>query len=163
MTDQEKLTQLQPHFAQLIIKLMDAVKARGHELQISEGFRSFVRQDTLYAQGRTKPGKIVTNAKAGDSPHNHGIAVDLCMKELVKGTYFPDPHPVWKIIGEEAEKLGLDWGGNWKGKLNDRPHVQVKIATAEMRQLHKDGGQDAVWAHVAALLQPKGEEQDKAA
>lgn len=32
--------------------------------------RSNEEQNDLYAQGRTKPGKIVTNAKAGQSPHN---------------------------------------------------------------------------------------------
>jgi peptidoglycan LD-endopeptidase CwlK len=41
------------------------------------GLRSFEDQDELYAQGRTKPGNIVTNARGGDSLHNYGLAADF--------------------------------------------------------------------------------------
>lgn len=44
---------------------------------VTEGYRSGARQDQLYAQGRTRPGEIVTNAKAGQSAHNYGLAVDI--------------------------------------------------------------------------------------
>lgn len=40
------------------------------EPKISCSYRSPEEQDALYAQGRTKAGKIVTNAKAYQSPHN---------------------------------------------------------------------------------------------
>lgn len=41
--------------------------------------RTFAEQEALYAQGRTKPGKVVTNAKAGMSYHNYGLAVDIVL------------------------------------------------------------------------------------
>src|SRR5690606_22511724 len=41
------------------------------------GHRTWAEQDALYAQGRTKPGSIVTNAKGGQSNHNFGIAMDF--------------------------------------------------------------------------------------
>ncbi|MFJ5622021.1 M15 family metallopeptidase [Peribacillus loiseleuriae] len=45
-------------------------------VQIPDGYRSIAEQDKLYAQGRTAPGKVVTNAKGGQSNHNYGLAVD---------------------------------------------------------------------------------------
>lgn len=48
-------------------------------VQITSGYRSFAEQNKLYAQGRTAPGKIVTNAKGGQSNHNYGLAIDYVL------------------------------------------------------------------------------------
>ena len=48
-------------------------------IDAEQGFRTFALQDALYAQGRTTPGAIVTNAKGGQSPHNYGLAVDVTL------------------------------------------------------------------------------------
>jgi peptidoglycan L-alanyl-D-glutamate endopeptidase CwlK len=50
----------------------------GLYMRATEGLRSMERQATLYAQGRTMPGKIVTWAKPGQSLHHYGCAVDSC-------------------------------------------------------------------------------------
>ena len=52
-------------------------EAYGYRLDITSGFRSVADQNTLYAQGRTQPGNIVTNARGGRSLHNYGLAVDV--------------------------------------------------------------------------------------
>src|SRR5690242_13033419 len=44
---------------------------------ITETLRSFERSNELYAQGRTKPGDIVSYAKGGQSYHNYGLAIDF--------------------------------------------------------------------------------------
>lgn len=49
----------------------------GLQIAIFEAWRSFERQAELYAQGRTKPGKIVTRAQPGMSAHNYGLAIDI--------------------------------------------------------------------------------------
>ena len=49
------------------------------QLRVTQGLRTIAEQDELYAQGRTKPGKIVTNAKGGKSNHNSGLAIDVCI------------------------------------------------------------------------------------
>ena len=49
----------------------------GIKLRIIQGFRTYAEQDALYAQGRTKKGKKVTNAKGGQSNHNLGLAIDV--------------------------------------------------------------------------------------
>ena len=49
----------------------------GISLRLISGTRTFAEQDALFAQGRTKPGRIVTNARGGFSNHNFGIAFDV--------------------------------------------------------------------------------------
>lgn len=56
-------------------------------------------------------------------------AMDLCPYE-VYALHGPDKlrwnsdDPAWRIIGEEAEKLGLRWGGRWKVP-HDPGHVEL--------------------------------------
>src|SRR5690606_12092414 len=40
------------------------------------GIRTHEQQAFLYAQGRDRPGRVVTNARAGESAHNYGCASD---------------------------------------------------------------------------------------
>jgi len=76
----------------------------------------------LYAQGRTAPGKIVTNAKAGDSWHNWRCAVDVV--PLVNGKADWDgSHPVWAEIGRLGKEAGLEWAGEWKS-FKELAHFQ---------------------------------------
>ena len=51
--------------------------------------RTFAEQDVLYAQGRSKPGKVVTNAKGGQSYHNYGLAIDIVLLIDKDKTFFP--------------------------------------------------------------------------
>src|SRR6478609_5661733 len=48
-------------------------------IRIVQGLRTIKEQDDLYAQGRTKPGKVVTNARGGSSFHNYGVAFDFAI------------------------------------------------------------------------------------
>jgi len=98
---------------------IEACKAQGEEIKITEGFRSFERQNELYAQGRTKPGKVVTNAKGGQSQHQYGVAFDVI---FVKNDYLGD----FDKIGKIGESLGLEWGGKFNS-ITDRPHFQVTL------------------------------------
>lgn len=93
----------------------------GHPMRIVEGYRSKERQDELYAQGRTKPGKIVTNARGGESFHNYGVAVDLVFRK--EG--YNAPEALWKTFGTVAKSAGFEWGGDWKFK--DYPHLQMLL------------------------------------
>lgn len=99
--------------------LLARMKALGHPIIITEGYRSYERQAELYAQGRTKPGSIVTNARPGESFHQHRVAFDIAFLGP-KGVTYEGP---WDIVGAEGEKMGLEWGGRWKDPV-DRPHFQ---------------------------------------
>ena len=103
----------------ILLKNINARLGDGIEVAIFETYRSPSRQLYLYKKGRSK-------LKYGK--HCEGKAVDFVVKkngnwtwdmkdERVKRAYF--------IIGEEAVKLGLQWGGNWK-TFKDYVHVQVK-------------------------------------
>ena len=56
---------------------LDACAAAGIDVLITSTLRDVEAQNALYAQGRTAPGKIVTNARGGDSWHNWGCAIDF--------------------------------------------------------------------------------------
>lgn len=105
---------LHPQLAVRVLELYVLCWSKGIPLRVLEGHRSLGRQAELYAQGRTKPGPIVTNAKPGQSKHNAypSRAVDL---------HFPAEHT--RTVGELGERLGLTWGGRWT-KPYDPPHFQ---------------------------------------
>ncbi len=90
---------------------------------ITETERSFKRSDDLYAQGRTKPGNIVTNAKGGDSLHNYGFAIDFVI--LVNGKMSWKVDDNWMIVVKCFEEEGWSWGGKWRFK--DYPHVEKTL------------------------------------
>ena len=93
------------------------------------GSRSWDEQNDLYAQGRTNPGKRVTNARGGYSWHNFDIAGDC---SVFRGlAYLDETEPgfadkVHKACSVHATACGLVWGGSWTG-FKDLPHYQVDM------------------------------------
>ena len=134
--------------------LVEKAANQGIIIKVTSGTRSFAEQDQLFAQGRTKGGKIVSNARGGFSNHNFGIAFDVTIftgssdPEKAKTPVFESP--VYKAIGALGTELGLEWGGNWK-TIVDEPHFQLrpgwaadlgeKDMLAELRS-RKDSGED---------------------
>jgi hypothetical protein len=93
----------------------------GVPCRVTETYRSIERQNELYAQGRTKKGNIVTNAKGGESLHNYRVAFDIMP---LKGYNISNAQ--WAILGRLGTQLGLEWGGDWKGFV-DKPHFQLTL------------------------------------
>lgn len=100
--------------------------------------RTFAEQDALYAQGRTKPGAIVTKAKGGQSYHNYGLAIDVVLlidkdgngtyetaSWDTRGDYDGDKKSDWMEIVNIFKQYGWEWGGDWKFK--DDPHFQKTL------------------------------------
>jgi hypothetical protein len=102
--------------------LIYVMKKLNRPIRITEGFRSIERQNELYAQGRTTPGNIVTNAKGGESFHNYGIAFDIVFIE----TGYNPPAVDWDIVGFLGKRLGFEWGGDWKSFV-DKPHFEMPL------------------------------------
>lgn len=94
----------------------------GLPIRITEGFRSFERQNELYAQGRTKSGKLVTNAKGGQSNHNYGCAIDIVFRKLG----YDATQDQWLALASIAERHGFEWGGGWN-EFIDRPHFELTL------------------------------------
>ena len=88
-------------------------------------YRSNAEQAELYAQGRTKPGKVVTQiARNGKHNSNPAKAFDIAFKNE-SGALDWSPALFEKFAAILAEKYpSVEWGGKWK-KFKDRPHFQV--------------------------------------
>ena len=101
---------LKPEFRPMIDGFLADVKSAGIDMIVTCTYRTAAEQMALYAQGRTAPGPIVTNAKAGQSAHNYGYAVDVV--PLVNGKCcWDDKDQVWQEIGKIGQSHGLEWYG----------------------------------------------------
>ena len=112
---------LKPELKVLMTKFLKECEKQGLNILVTQGFRSVQEQNNLYALGRTKPGKIVTNAKGIQSKHCKGMAFDICFLVNKCASYNGD----WEKVGSIGSKLGLIWGGYWKS-FPDRPHFEIQ-------------------------------------
>lgn len=124
------------------------LKAHGITVLITCTYRSNDEQAALYAIGRTKPGKIVTNAKPGESMHNkilHGQPasqaldfVPLRHGKPIWGTAGDglDSNPAdddkddleaWQYIVAIAERIGWESASKWKS-FKEWPHIQKAVS-----------------------------------
>lgn len=105
-------------------------KQKGIDLLIYCTLRPNSEQNDLYQIGRQQPGKIVTNARPGQSAHNpdnngKSHAYDCC--PMIGGKPMWDSsHSAWRIVGDCGEEAGLTWSGRWTGKLREVAHFQDK-------------------------------------
>ncbi len=133
------LTLLHPAMRERVRQLMDDIQAENLPLKVFEAWRSPERQSSLYAQGRTSPGQKVTFARAWESYHQYGLAVDIV--GFVNGGWTWDlPEPVWAKMHELGAAHGLERLGF------ETPHLQ--LADLKIGDLMKgrwpDGG-DTSW------------------
>lgn len=138
------LAGLRPGFRHLIEQLEHRMRAEKIHMRRWETLRTYSRQRQLLERG-------ASNAPAGRSPHNLGLAVDyvldtrrvhVAMKPW-KNTTVPfawdrsteHARQTWRRFGALAESLGLVWGGRWSwpngqdtdehGLGWDLPHVEA--------------------------------------
>lgn len=124
-----------------VINRFNAQASGGVHLVATSGLRTYAEQDALYRQ-RPK----VTNAPAGFSNHNFGLAADF--------TIFIGKSPLYENkdyhdrVGPIGKSLGLFWGGDW-ASIDDEPHLELRPAwahdlsesamLAELRRRHAAG------------------------
>jgi peptidoglycan L-alanyl-D-glutamate endopeptidase CwlK len=90
--------------------------------------RTFAEQRELYSLGRTKKGRIVTNAREGFSYHNYGLAIDIVLLDGKTAIYDTkkdidgDGKSDWIEVVTIFKQYGWEWGGDWK--FYDAPHFQ---------------------------------------
>jgi peptidoglycan L-alanyl-D-glutamate endopeptidase CwlK len=121
MIDSRDIKELHPIVLEKTQAFIAKCKENGIDALITSTYRDNAAQDALYAKGRTKPGAIVTNAKAGQSFHNYRVAFDFV--PIVHGKPDWNNTETFKKCGEIAESVGLEWAGRWK-KFKEMAHCQ---------------------------------------
>lgn len=129
------LDSLNPYVATLAQNFLNLCSSNGLQVTIVIAFRSWVDQDATYAQGRTQPGSIVTDAMGGDSYHNWGLAFDAA--PMTNGVIDWNNTDAFNKMGQYGQQVGLEWGGNWTTfaiTIVDQPHFQYTygLSTEEL-------------------------------
>jgi peptidoglycan L-alanyl-D-glutamate endopeptidase CwlK len=114
------INSLNPRVKQLANQFLKLAKSKKLNVKITSAFRSWNDSDKLYAQGRTTPRQVSSNARGGESYHNWGLAFDAAPFE--NGVISKDIEK-FKEMGRLGEQVGLQWGGSFKD-LVDYPHFQ---------------------------------------
>lgn len=116
------ITELCPTLERAAREFLKRCAAANLNVLITQTYRSAEYQNSLYQQGRTKPGNIVTNLDGykSTSPHQYRIAFDICKnvpgQEYSFDGFFKQCGSIWKDMG------GV-WGGDWTGFV-DAPHFE---------------------------------------
>lgn len=121
MINSRNINDLNPKVKVLCEKFISECKKQNIDVLITSTYRDAASQNALYAQGRTTPGKIVTNAKAGQSFHNWRVAFDFV--PIVNGKAQWNDLETFNKCGAIAESVGLEWAGRWK-KFKELAHCQ---------------------------------------
>jgi len=135
MINSRNLDDLLPEVKTKVEAFIALCKSNHIDLLVTSTYRDFESQTALYAQGRTTPGKVVTNAPAGSSFHNYKCAVDVV--PLVNGKpVWNSSDPLWNTIGGLGEQCGLEWAGRWK-TFKELAHFQY-TGGKTLAQLRED-------------------------
>lgn len=127
LDDLEKGTRLRA------LLFLEAAADAGVVLLVTCTLRTADDQRALYAIGRTVPGRIVTNAKPGQSWHEARPGevgaraldvVPLRSGKPVWGTAGADGE-LWARVGALGESAGLEWAGRWR-TFREFPHFQYR-------------------------------------
>jgi len=93
---------------------------------VTECYRSSERQEELYAQGRSKPGPVVTYKRGGESNHNKRPTPAIDVAFLLS-----DGSVSWSglLLSKfarlmKAADARVRWGGDWL-TFKDGPHFEV--------------------------------------
>ena len=112
------IVKLQPPVQPYARALVHAAAAAGIEIKVISGFRSYKEQDALFAQGRTKPGRKVTNCKGGESNHNFGVAFDI---GVFDGKHYLPESPSYSVWSKSNTIRGrYGTAASWKALMAKR-------------------------------------------
>lgn len=126
----KRLGTLHPKLRGEMVDILIEAEKSSVGIRITSAFRTPEEQDALFAQGRTLDGNIVTNAKAWQSFHNYGLAVDICLLHKDGSISYSatedldnDKLADFTEIVNIFKQKGWEWAGDWK-TFKERPHFQ---------------------------------------
>jgi peptidoglycan L-alanyl-D-glutamate endopeptidase CwlK len=122
LASEKKLVGVKPEMVKLVRRAAELSK---QPFMVVQGNRTLAQQKAIYAQGRTKPGPIVTWTLK--SSHIGGRAIDYAALVGGKISWNPKHYPaIAKAFKQAAKELKtpIVWGGDWK-KTKDWGHIQL--------------------------------------
>ena len=131
----------------LVVRLtaaLDECHAMGYHVAVFESYRTPERQQWLYDQGRTRDGKIITNAKPYESFHQFGLAVDIVGYHNKKWDWSIDYDKITEIFKRHG----------FKPLKFEKAHFQIDggLTAKKAKQICKDQGLLALWNIVEGNL-----------
>jgi peptidoglycan LD-endopeptidase CwlK len=134
MIASRSIAELEPETRARATEFLEACHAAGIDVLVTSTYRDFESQAELFAQGRTKPGKRVTNARPGLSWHNWRRAFDIVPLRNGKPVWGngidddptdddKDDLELWQRVGKLGKEAGLEWAGDWVS-FREFPHFQ---------------------------------------
>jgi peptidoglycan LD-endopeptidase CwlK len=130
---------LHPALKPIAIAFLNDLKEQGIDVIVTDTYRSSDEQNALYAQGRTKPGKIVTDAQGGHSDHNfmldgHPASKAFDIAPIKDGKLDYDDQPIWNRVEQVWRDFNAHLKGNydlgWYGvnrKFKEKPHFYLDV------------------------------------
>jgi len=148
------LATVDPALAVLVRQAQKFLSAQGVTMCVYQGLRTAEQQNALYAQGRTTPGHVVTNARAGYSNHNYGLAVDIVpYLQGAEGALNWDASSApFQAMVRYLKQQGLVYGGDWIHFPDDDHFQMPTIPPSPSPAMIADftSGLQAVWNTAAA-------------
>ena len=131
---------LAPKMQELVSKAVTECNEAGYTIEVFEAWRSPERQSQLYAQGRTTPGKTVTNSYSWYSFHQYGLAVDVAYR--IDGKWSWADTLDWDKPSKIFQNYGFD-----KPPVFEKAHFQISggLHVAEARKITQSSGLQALW------------------
>ena|SRR3989304_144257 len=115
----------------LILLAIEAAKETPYEFIITCGMRTIAEQQKLFAQGRTTPGKKVTNCDGVNKKSKHNYAPSKAFDFAIKINgeiswdikYYIEMAEHFKAVASKYE-IKIEAGADWI-KFKDYPHIQI--------------------------------------
>lgn len=144
----DRVKKLHPEAIGIFQRFIEEIEEKFNTVfRVAQGFRTFEEQTAIYNQPWDKKdndgdGKIdekdekVSNAKAGQSFHNYGVAIDIVeMRGKAVNWNFD-----YSKLEPIAKKYGLYWGGNF----GDNPHFELTFGYTWQQLLEKYNKKDFI-------------------
>jgi peptidoglycan LD-endopeptidase CwlK len=153
----KSLDLLYPPFRDIVALSLEQCHAQGLMIYAFETYRYPMRQSWLYGQGRSRSGKIITNAKAGQSWHQYALAVDVAFDGRDDPGIQWDWNGDWQKVGAIFKSHGAEWLGD-SITFPEKPHFQLTLGLTieDAQYIASKEGIIGVWIELESRRKANG-------